>query len=213
MNVAIIPARGGSVRIPRKNLRLFHGEPIIAYSIASALASGQFASVVVSTDDDEIDALARSLGASIVRRDASLSDDHVGTQAVMADALKKLRNRSGISPDQVCCLYATAPLVLASDLQSAVAMFADPKNGRLTFSYTVGPDGKDAGAFYYGTPEEFGSDDALTDAATAKIVLPAERVCDINTEDDWLRAEQMYAALHGSPPAVDQQLFSEGLAA
>lgn len=212
MNVAIIPARGGSVRIPRKNIRTFHDKPIIAYSIAAALDSGQFAYVVVSTDDDEIDAMARSLGACVVRRDASLSDDRVGTQAVVADALQKLRNRSGISPDQVCCLYATAPLVLASDLQSAVAMFADPTNGRLTFAYTVGPEGKDAGAFYYGTPESFGSDDALADDATAKIGLPAERVCDINTEDDWTRAEAMYAALI-SPSVADAPPLANRIAA
>ena len=116
MKLAIIPARGGSKRIPRKNLRDFCGRPIIGYSIGTALDSGLFDEVVVSTDDEEIAALARTLGAKVpFMRPAELSNDHAGTLAVMQHAVQACRGL-GWAPDLVCCLYATAPFVQAADL-------------------------------------------------------------------------------------------------
>lgn len=125
MNVAIIPARGGSKRIPRKNLRNFCGQPIIAYSIATALQSGLFEHVVVSTDDDEIATLARSLGAEVpFVRPEELANDFAGTLAVMGHAAQACA-ALGWSVQRLCCLYATAPFVQSTDLQRGLQALAD----------------------------------------------------------------------------------------
>lgn len=126
MRLAIIPARGGSKRIPRKNLREFCGQPIMGWSIATALACGLFDEVVVSTDDDEISQVAAALGASVpFRRPAFLSDDHAGTLAVVRHAVQACREL-GWQPETLCCLYATAPFVEAADLQRGLDTLADP---------------------------------------------------------------------------------------
>jgi N-acylneuraminate cytidylyltransferase len=126
MRVAIIPARGGSKRIPRKNLRDFCGRPIIGWSIATALSSGLFDKVIVSTDDEEIAGVATSLGALVpFRRPAALSDDHAGTLAVVRHAIQACREL-GWHPHLACCLYATAPFVEAADLQRGLDALADP---------------------------------------------------------------------------------------
>jgi N-acylneuraminate cytidylyltransferase len=119
MKVAIIPARGGSKRIPRKNCRNFFGKPMIAWSIGAAVESGIFDHVVVSTDDDEIAAIAERCGAEVpFRRPDALSGDHVATRPVVNDAIEKLTMLYG-KPSQVCCLYATAPFVRKDDLVDA----------------------------------------------------------------------------------------------
>jgi len=116
MNVAIIPARGGSKRIPRKNIKLFHGKPMIAYSIEAALNSGCFDRVIVSTDDEEIAEIARQYGAQTpFIRPAEISDDHATTMDVMQHAIYWC-NDQGWNVQYVCCLYATAPFVTASSL-------------------------------------------------------------------------------------------------
>lgn len=110
--LAVIPARGGSKRIPRKNIKLFCGKPIIAYSIEAALRSGLFEHVIVSTDDTEIAATAMECGAEVpFLRPAHLADDFAGTQAVVRHALEFFTSRQ-IVFDQVCCVYATAPLLV-----------------------------------------------------------------------------------------------------
>lgn len=122
MNVAIIPARGGSKRIPRKNVLEFAGKPLIAHSIAAALDSGAFTQVVVSTDDAEIAAVAREYGATVpFMRSAELSDDYAGTTAVVADAVRRLGD-AGITPEYVCCIYATAPLIQAADIAAGLEL-------------------------------------------------------------------------------------------
>jgi N-acylneuraminate cytidylyltransferase len=114
--VAIIPARGGSRRIPRKNIRDFCGKPMIAWSIEAALGSGCFDRVLVSTDDQDIAETARAFGAEVpFMRPAALSDDYTGTTAVVAHAVEWLRG-DGEMPDLVCCIYATAPMLRAEDL-------------------------------------------------------------------------------------------------
>lgn len=126
MHVAIIPARGGSKRIPRKNLREFCGRPIIGWSIDTALSSGLFDKVLVSTDDEEVAEVAESLGASVpFRRPAALSDDHAGTLAVVRHAVQAC-HELGWNPQLACCLYATAPFVEAADLQRGLDALADP---------------------------------------------------------------------------------------
>jgi pseudaminic acid cytidylyltransferase len=111
MNLAIIPARGGSRRIPGKNIKLFAGKPIIAYSIEAAKASGVFDRIIVSTDSDEIAKVAAAYGAEIpFRRPPELSDDHTPTAPVIAHALHWMKAR-GRFPEFACCIYATAPFV------------------------------------------------------------------------------------------------------
>lgn len=117
MKIAIIPARGGSKRIPRKNIKDFHGKPMIAYSIEAALTSGCFDKVIVSTDDAEIAEVARAYGADTpFLRPVNISDDYATTMDVMEHAIQWCL-KEGWELEAVCCLYATAPFVRASDLQ------------------------------------------------------------------------------------------------
>lgn len=119
MRVAIIPARGGSKRIPRKNIKPFHGKPIIAYSIEAAIYSGLFEKVIVSTDDEEIASVALSYGAEVpFIRPAELSDDFTGTGAVVSHAIQWLKE-AGFTPEYVCTLYPTAPLLQVDSLLEA----------------------------------------------------------------------------------------------
>lgn len=109
MKLAVIPARGGSKRIPRKNIRLFGGKPMIAWSIEAAIASGCFDRIVVSTDDEEIAAVARQWGALVpYKRPAALADDHTGTMPVVRHAIE-WHAAHGQEPTHVCCIYPTAP--------------------------------------------------------------------------------------------------------
>ncbi len=138
MNLAVIPARGGSKRIPRKNIKLFAGKPIIAYSIESARASGLFDRVIVSTDDEEIATVARQYGADVpYMRPAHLADDRTGTADVVKHALRWCQAQS--EPfDLVCCLYATAPFICVQDLRRAEVMLRTSAHG-YAFSVTRFP--------------------------------------------------------------------------
>jgi len=119
MKLAVIPARGGSKRIPRKNIRLFGGKPMIAWSIEAAIASGCFDRIVVSTDDEEIAAVARQWGALVpYKRPTALADDHTGTMPVVRHAID-WHAAHGHEPTHVCCIYPTAPLLEASALAQA----------------------------------------------------------------------------------------------
>lgn len=118
MKLAVIPARGGSKRIPRKNVKDFFGQPMIAWSIAAARDSGCFDRIVVSTDDPEIAAVARAHGAETpFVRPPELADDHTPTIPVIAHAIQWHLDR-GEAVDAACCIYATAPFVRAEDLQA-----------------------------------------------------------------------------------------------
>ena len=120
MKVAIIPARGGSKRIPRKNIREFAGKPVIAYSINCALQSGLFERVIVSTDDEEIARVARDCGAEVpFLRPKELADDQTGTTEVIAHAVEYLQGQ-GAKLSAVCCIYATAPFILQEDLKKGL---------------------------------------------------------------------------------------------
>lgn len=131
MKIAVIPARGGSKRIPRKNIRLFEGKPIIAWSIEAALVSGCFDRVIVSTDDDEIATIARRYGADTpFIRPKTLADDHSGTAEVVRHAISCLDDllaleRLPAQPRNVtfaCCIYATAPFVCPEDIRTGLQM-------------------------------------------------------------------------------------------
>jgi N-acylneuraminate cytidylyltransferase len=125
MKLAVIPARGGSKRIPRKNIKRFCGKPMIAWSIEAALQSGCFDQVIVSTDDAEISDVARQCGAQVpFIRPAALSDDYTGTTAVIAHAIEWFAAQDQL-PDQVCCLYATAPFVSGDDLRTGLKVLTE----------------------------------------------------------------------------------------
>lgn len=120
MNIAIIPARGGSKRIPRKNIKLFHGKPMIAYSIEAALASKCFDKVIVSTDDNEIAEVAKRYGAEVpFTRPSDIADDYATTLDVMQHAIKWCQ-ANNIKANYVCCIYATAPLLLSEYIQQGL---------------------------------------------------------------------------------------------
>ncbi|MEK9809632.1 MAG: hypothetical protein VW362_04245 [Candidatus Nanopelagicales bacterium] len=188
--VAIIPARGGSRRIPLKNIRHFHGKPIIDYSIRAAQDSGLFSRVYVSTDSPAVSSVAYRAGADVIWRPDNLAVDSVGTQAVAAHVLDTvLADHLTIRPPRyACCIYATAPLMTHLDLIEGYLML---RKARVPYVYTVGPDWQDAGQWYWGEVDAFRTGVPLDQASFYK--LPAERTCDINVEEDWARAEQLYA--------------------
>lgn len=226
MRLAVIPARGGSKRIPRKNVRPFAGKPIVAYSIEAARASALFDRVIVSTDDEEIARVARDCGAETpFVRPRELSDDHTGTNAVVRHAISWC-GEHGALPQHVCCIYATAPFVQPRYLREgyerlvasgksfafSVTSFAFPIQRALR----IGADGcvqpiwpeniarrsqdleetyHDAGQFYWGTAQAFLDDVVLYSAASVPVILPRHLVQDIDTEEDWVRAELMFRAL------------------
>lgn len=223
MRVAVIPARGGSKRIPRKNIKLFHGKPIIAYSIEAALGSGCFDRVVVSTDDQEIADVAQNYGAEVpFIRTPELSDDFKGTNAVVADALRRLN----VSDGEACCIYATAPFISpkvlthglnslmtrggefavtvtsfpfpiqrASKINNADMLELNEPEHRMTRSQDLPEMFHDAGQVYWGTAQAFLQDSPLFSGTTIPIFLPRHFVQDIDTQEDWVRAEAMYQVL------------------
>lgn len=226
MNIAVIPARGGSKRIPAKNIRPFAGKPIIAYSIEAALESSLFDRIVVSTDSDAIAEVAQQFGAETpFIRPAELSDDFTGTNAVVAHAIQALSNDHA-TIEQVCCLYATAPFLTAEFIRSGFHYLKEQPELQFAFSATefnfpiqrgfylrdqrvtpiypehrqtrsqdLEPAYHDAGQFYWGRAQAF--IDALPIFAphSRAVLLPHYRVQDIDTLDDWRRAELMYQAL------------------
>lgn len=185
--VCIIPARGGSVRVPGKNRKPFHGKPIIAYSIETALASRLFDEVVVSTDDGDIAAVARNAGARVFWRHEQ-DDGTKGTQEVAADVLlSRAHEEAAIA----CVLYATAPMLTPRDLIRGRQAIDEP---RWFYSYSVDPSGQDIGGFYWGWAYAFVAGLDLAEFGK-RIEIPANRCCDINTPEDWTQAESMYDAL------------------
>ena len=207
--VCIIPARGGSTRLPGKNKKMFHGKPIIAYSIEAAKESRLFDEIWVSTDDVQIALIAHEFGAKSHYRSEELARNEVGTQEVMAAVLRDLYPSS--PPDYACCIYPCSPLLTAVDLLEAARHIKS-----VPAAYVVGVQSDplaDAGCFYFGTSLAFiegiplygphypmpenRTQDAWIQGRTIAYGMPANRVCDINTMEDWSRAEQMYLALKG----------------
>lgn len=225
MRVAIIPARGGSKRIPRKNIKDFAGKPIIAYSIEAAQRSELFDRIIVTTDDEEIAEVARRYGAEIpFMRPKELSDDHTATIPVIAHAIQTLQNDSVI--DYACCIYATAPFVRSADILDAYnALITHHKHYAFpvtTFPFPIQRGVKrddegniemftpehfttrsqdleeayhDVGQFYWGTSDAWLEGKPIFSDAATTIVLPRHLVQDIDTPEDWLRAELMHKAL------------------
>jgi N-acylneuraminate cytidylyltransferase len=225
MNIAVIPARGGSKRIPRKNIKEFCGKPMIAWSIEAAKASGLFDHVIVSTDDDEIAKVAKQWGAEVpFVRPEELSNDYAATTEVVAHAAQWALGQ-GWNVTAVCCIYATAPFVQMEDLRQGlkalesgdwayaftVTDFAAPifrsfkKNASggiemfypehfSTRSQDLPVALHDAGQFYWGRPSAWIEGKRVFDQWSVPVVIPRWRVQDIDTEEDWLRAELMFRA-------------------
>ena len=230
MKVAVIPARGGSKRIPHKNIKLFAGRPMIAYAIGAAKRAEVFDRIIVSTDDAEIAGVAEKHGAEVpfVRPEA-LSNDYAGTTEVIAHAVNELR-AAGESPIDVCCIYATAPFVQPEDIVHAGKLL-DSGNWSYVFSATTypypvfrslrrEPHGgismlfpehfstrsqdlpemyHDAGQFYWGKAAAWALHAKIFDAHSTIYPIPRWRVQDIDTEEDWIRAEAMASYLLNAP--------------
>ena len=229
MNLCVIPARGGSKRIPRKNIRSFRGRPMITWSIAAAQAAGCFDRILVSTDDEEIAKLAADHGAEVpFLRPAHLADDHATTQAVVLHTVQWCQQQ-GLPLEAVCCLYATAPFVQPADLAEAVGLLKQAPPESFVFTATSFPfpiqrairidaDGRsamfqpehfitrsqdleeayhDAGQFYLARASAWANRSNLFDNGRP-LLLPHWRVQDIDTEEDWKRAELLGCLLEAN---------------
>lgn len=231
MKIAIIPARGGSKRIPRKNIRDFCGKPMLAYSITTAIKSQCFDRVIVSTEDQEIAEVALAYGAEVpFIRPLALADDYTGTRPIVKHAIEQLL-ASGDIPQFCCCIYPTAPLLQPESLQQALhtlqldpdvefvfsaARFSFPIQRALlqTTSGGVTPFDPasilkrsqdlpatyhDAGQFYWGKTACWLDPLASSFSERSRMqVLPDHLVQDIDTEEDWYRAELLYKILQST---------------
>jgi pseudaminic acid cytidylyltransferase len=225
MNIAIIPARGGSKRIPRKNIRAFCGHPILKYSIDAAQRSGLFDKIIVTTDDAEIADIAKSYNVEVpFLRPQNLSDDFATTSAVVAHALKWLKD-TGEKYEFVCTIYATAPFLssahilkgysvlrasTATNAFSATAspypiqrMFKINEQERCEMFFPENFESRsqdledayhDAGQFYWSRIRDYAKE-TMFGRSSIPVILPSYLVQDIDSEDDWIRAELMYKVL------------------
>jgi pseudaminic acid cytidylyltransferase len=225
VKVAVIPARGGSKRIPRKNIKPFHGKPMIGYAIEAALASKAFDRVIVSTDDVEIAEVARAHGAELpFTRPPELADDHTPTVPVIAHAITAC-NALGWEVRDVCCIYPGVPFISTEDLRAAHAQltasgahyvfpvtgFPSPIQRALrrlpdgtvrpfqpehaaTRTQDLEPGYFDVGQFYWGKATSWLAGMNIHLNGTT-MVIPEWRVVDIDTPEDWERAELVYSAL------------------
>lgn len=224
--VAIIPARGGSKRIPRKNVKEFCGKPMIAWSIEAGKATGCFDRIIVSTDDQEIAEVAKEWGAEVpFMRPAELSDDFTGTLPVVRHAVEWLSQHDA-SVDYACCIYATAPFVSTVDLKQGLKLIEETSSS-YAFSVTsyafpiqrairITDQGRvamftpeyfqarsqdleeawhDAGQFYWGTAKAWCEERPIFGEGSVPVKLPRHRVQDIDTPEDWVRAEWLFRAM------------------
>lgn len=220
--IAIITARGGSKRIPRKNIRPFCGKPILAYSIEAALQSGLFEEVMVSTDDEAIAEVARQYGAAVpFLRSEETSNDFATTADVLTEVLNRYQE-SGRTFDTMACLYPTAPFVTAEKLRTAlehlqttgadslmpVVAFSFPpqrglvvRDGALAYQYPqyasarsqdLEPIYHDCGQFYFCRTAAFAKYHTLVTPRTVPLILPEQEVQDIDNLSDWDLAELKY---------------------
>ena len=225
MNIAIIPARGGSKRIPRKNIRPFCGKPMIAWPIAAAAESGLFEHILVSTEDSEIAEVARQCGAEVpFIRPGELAGDHSETTDVIVHALS-WAIEAGWPVESACCIYPTAAFVCADDLAEARELLSPecdyafaavryghpPQRGFLrsddgspellqpeyeaTRTQDLPPVYYDGGQFYWGTSEAWMERRPFFGSRTRFIELPPWRAQDIDRSEDWTMAEQLFVAM------------------
>jgi pseudaminic acid cytidylyltransferase len=229
MRLCVIPARGGSKRITRKNIKSFCGQLMIGYSIKAAITSKCFDEIIVSTDDSEIAEIAKSFGASVpFMRPDELANDYTATIPVIKHAIEWFDDQ-GQPPYEVCCLYATAPFVSAGVIRRAyeqmqstkadycftTTSFAFPIQRAIkitaenriemfypehfeTRSQDLEESYHDAGQFYWGKAEAFKQQKSLFSKGATPYILPRHLVQDVDTPEDWKRAELMYQVLKKS---------------
>jgi pseudaminic acid cytidylyltransferase len=230
MKLALIPARGGSKRIPRKNIRPFCGQPMLSWVINAAARSGCFERIIVSTDDPEVADVAQQFGAEVpFARPAALSDDHTGLIDVIRHAIGEMIPAPG-TDDWVCNLLATAALLRAEDLRSSwkliesrqdvdfalsVASFPAPIQRALRLdqasrvsmfdpdqfpkrSQDLEPAFHDAGQFCWGRAQAWLKVSNVFTPRCLAVRLPPHRVQDIDTPEDWQRAEWLFKCLRES---------------
>ena len=220
--LAIITARGGSKRIPKKNIKEFCGKPMLAYTIEAALYSGIFDEVMVSTDSEEIAQVARTYGANVpFMRSEATSNDFATTADVLLEVLEQYR-KAGKTFERFACLYPTAPFLTGQRLQDAwetflasdastlvpVVKFSFPpqrglviREGRAVYntpefancrSQDLEPVYHDCGQFYYLKTEAFLEKKVVAGNDTAPYIMPEELVQDIDDQSDWKIAEMKY---------------------
>jgi len=220
MNLCVIPARGGSKRIPRKNIRDFCGKPMIAYAIEAAKSSNLFDSIVVSTDDNEIATISESFGAEIpFIRPRELADDYTSTVEVIAHAINEYE-KNGQKLEKVCCIYPCVPLIQVEDIGNTLSVLESNVRADYAFPVTEFPSAiqrgmkrddlglmtpfypeyeqmrsqdlesayYDVGQFYWGYRNSW-LESKKIHSSGAGFLIPSWRVFDIDTEDDWSRAE------------------------
>lgn len=232
-SIAIITARGGSKRIPKKNIKDFCGKPIIAYSIEAALDSGVFDEVMVSTDSEEIAAIARQYGAKVpfIRSEAT-SNDYATTVDVIAEVLSEYKKQNMIY-DYFACIYPTAPFLEGGTLRDAiyeviskkvdglipVVRFSFPpqrafviKDEVLSYEFPeheksrsqdLEPIYHDCGQFYICAVDAFEKHGSLITSNTIPYIMPEERVQDIDNMSDWEIAEAKYRVLQAKKGQAD----------
>ena len=219
MKVCIIPARGGSKRIPRKNIKDFCGKPMLARAIETAKNSQLFEQIIVSTDDSAIADIAQQHGATVSQRPAELADDYATTAAVIRHVLQSMPKAS-----HICCLYPCTPLLKSQYLtdsfecwQSSNSLYCFPvlefesnvlrslklsdagevssmfSQHELTRTQDLPQAYFDAGQFYWGSREAWLSEDKIHNHALG-YVLPKYSVVDIDDDNDWRFAERLYQA-------------------
>ncbi|MBR5421063.1 MAG: pseudaminic acid cytidylyltransferase [Lachnospiraceae bacterium] len=222
-DIAIITARGGSKRIPGKNIRDFCGKPILEYSIEAALGSGCFSKVMISTDDEAIAEVAKHAGAEVpFYRSAETSDDFATTDMVIAEVLAEYEKR-GESFDAFCCIYPTAPFISPGRLQEAMALLREHEammpvvafsyppqrsfiidGGKLVRKYPEYANARsqdleklyhDCGQFYACRVDAFLRGGTMNVEDRVPLILPESEVQDIDTEEDWIIAEEKYRRL------------------
>ena len=192
-NICIIPARGGSKRIPRKNIKTFMGKPIIAYSIEAALQSGLFDEVMVSTDDEEIAEIACGYGAKVpFMRSAETSNDYAGTADVILEVLEMYKERGRVF-DTVCCIRYPIQRSLHIVDGRIGMVYPEYMNAR---SQDLEPIYHDAGQFYFSRINSFVESRTFWGKNTAGLVLSELEVQDLDTLTDWTLAEMKYELLH-----------------
>ena len=204
--VAVITARGGSKRIPHKNIKEFCGKPIIEYSIEAALKSGVFDEVMVSTDDEEIAEIAKRAGAAVpFYRSKEAAGDYAATHEVILEVLEEYEKR-GVTFEKVCCIYPTAPFLTAEVLRESmerleqtgadgvvpVVAYSFPPQNRLKRSQDLERYYHDCGQFYLLRVEAFRNERSMVLHNTIPYIMDEMKVQDIDTPEDWKLAEVKY---------------------
>jgi len=226
VNIAVIPARGGSKRIPRKNIRNFHGKPMISYAIRVAQESQIFDRIIVSTDDEEIAAVSESFGASVPwKRSSELADEFATTLDVMQDVATRLASEVAANT-KICCIYPATPLLQARYIQAGASLLQDDawdyvisavrNTSPIQRSFLLSESDAiklnfpefelartqdlpityhDAGQFYWGSLNSWENKSSILAGKTTIVEIPSHATVDIDNEEDWIFAENLYSLL------------------